>query len=1110
MPLAENEALLDAMLFNEKKAVEPPINTVVTPKQAKTISKSIITGGFAKSQAGRLEDKRSNEEKLDALLEGEKPGRMPVVDQELVEKSGGVKTAEEKLSELLDDKVKTGFQKYSPPKGWGERALGTLSLDSNLVIKGISEAIGLPDKDDIMDYTGDALLGDLGFREGAMRTVTGLALDIGLAPTTYLSFGTTGPLKLLGKGGKVVLNKKGLKLVNEIVEENAEKKLAGVLASKTQKGEVISEETQRLMFNSYKNEIREDVYKKVQKKFGSIDETNKNLRLGKKIEALPENIVDKGGVKLSVPFTDIETKLYEAGDIYFGGKKVLDGAQVAKRFQQTGIPGLTRSLLEQAEATKLGGKISNVIETEVEVMKSLKDKLGKAFVYGYKAPVELLNLFNDNLMKAKGVDDKVVKEVTDMFKGFDQKELDEFSQIMFNATTAKDKLGVISQALPDSPKVRSKIEAWLGGKFIPGGFKKTPGQKGIQDVLADKLNLTDKERLDVWMPLVAKKFGDKPSFKFTGEPGDYSFAAQRSGKLKDFKTNAMEALIYKGIQKGYANLHDDLYKEIISKKIGDALPKEQWLKLPDAEKALYKPLIPSYAETKAFGELKLPEAYTDRRWYAKKGTVDSYNELVQDTATRIPVLHQFNKFFKPLVTKYFPSFHFRNHNSNIVLNAYRIGRHALPLVGKEYSEALNLVKGKNLDKVMPSLNMTGKEILEEASKFGALKGNFLFDLGGEGLSSTKKGGLSERAAWQGLFSSINPFSTGEKGLGVFTEKLGRGIEDQARLVNYLTWRKKGLSPRLAAMEANEALFDYGAITNFERTMVDAIPFYTFRRKNLENHMKILAHRPGTLGAMLKFFQSLSPTKKEQEGLPDRASKYHSVKLGNAIISGLGLPIEDVINMAGLTSGESDVLSGLNPVLRFSGEKLFGKDMWSGRDVSSINNANEFRFLFNLANDKKLPTFISGPAKEVAKFFKLEEDRSNRKKLIGDPDRLHMLRNLPTSRFQSTFAMLQKEDIPMMEFAARYLTGLVKVDPDIRLKASTQKNPLFKKSKEVIEETGSGRVLQRPIIFGGDRPTTRFINRMLDKIEKGTPEQQEEAYRRLKERLEEKQERRVGN
>ncbi|MHA1305420.1 MAG: hypothetical protein ACTSPI_17105, partial [Candidatus Heimdallarchaeaceae archaeon] len=55
----------------------------------------------------------------------------------------------------------------------------------------------------------------------SLRGLTGLAVDILLDPVTYLTFGAGGTLKLSTKGGQVLLNKSGQKLIRQMVKRGA-------------------------------------------------------------------------------------------------------------------------------------------------------------------------------------------------------------------------------------------------------------------------------------------------------------------------------------------------------------------------------------------------------------------------------------------------------------------------------------------------------------------------------------------------------------------------------------------------------------------------------------------------------------------------------------------------------------------------------------------------------------------------------------------------------------------------------------------------------------------------------------------------------------------------
>jgi len=178
------------------------------------------------------------------------------------------------------------------------------------------------------------------------------------------------------------------------------------------------------------------------------------------------------------------------------------------------------------------------------------------------------------------------------------------------------------------------------------------------------------------------------------------------------------------------------------------------------------------------------------------------------------------------------------------MNTMRIGGHTFdPIVNKR---AADLLSGRNVDRTWTNVideKLTNKQLLDEARDVGAFKGEFTVDLVGENLPK------DVQDTWvQAFVENANPFGKKFWSLpGETMNKIGTAIENQSRMVNYLVWRNKGLSPELAAKEVNDALFDYQAITGFEKTLNNTfLPFYTFSKKNLENHIKIFGHRPGAI------------------------------------------------------------------------------------------------------------------------------------------------------------------------------------------------------------------------------------------------------------------------
>ncbi len=140
------------------------------------------------------------------------------------------------------------------------------------------------------------------------KGLTALAVDILLDPITYITFGAGGALKLSTKGGQVLLNKSGQKLLREVIERGASEAAARrVMARVIQEGgetavkKYIAKDGLKFMGQEF---IPKEVFQKVGKLVGKLPGAGiankvgnafaKAFRPFREIDTLPAKIGGKG------------------------------------------------------------------------------------------------------------------------------------------------------------------------------------------------------------------------------------------------------------------------------------------------------------------------------------------------------------------------------------------------------------------------------------------------------------------------------------------------------------------------------------------------------------------------------------------------------------------------------------------------------------------------------------------------------------------------------------------------------------------------------------------------------------------------------------------------
>jgi hypothetical protein len=266
------------------------------------------------------------------------------------------------------------------------------------------------------------------------------------------------------------------------------------------------------------------------------------------------------------------------------------------------------------------------------------------------------------------------------------------------------------------------------------------------------------------------------------------------------------------------------------------------------------------------------------------------------------------RLMKGAYTVPFPAFHARNAFSNKILNwlegtwkpsayidsfklqsAAAKTRRVMRKEGLEFMEAAKKVNWPTL--MVNGRKTPGYMIFDLADKKGILGRTIgIFDpeeIAGATFSKPHKGVMK----W---LSGEDPIARGGRAVG-------STIEDHDRLAHFIDKLTDGLNPDDAAASAKTALFDYGDLSEFEKTWLRnrLVFFYTFARKNLGQQMRKLIQQPAKQGL---FSHLAGGTPRIQAEAKDRPS-YMNERLaiptpfyneeGNRYsIKSLGTPIEE--------------------------------------------------------------------------------------------------------------------------------------------------------------------------------------------------------------------------
>lgn len=407
--------------------------------------------------------------------------------------------------------------------------------------------------------------------------------------------------------------------------------------------------------------------------------------------------------------------------------------------------------------------------------------------------------------------------------------------------------------------------------------------------------------------------------------------------------------------------------------------------------------------------------------------------------------------FKRSVTGLFLPFHVRNWVSGVIQNYETIGVKALDPVlmnsGRKF--AYNLGKGlKDLPKSVKGekniIKLGGKSY--DANK---LYRSFADRFGGSSFYTTdflKAVDLGEQMKQVAPILSKARFKETVKTAGLGQEavhfKIGRVVgqflEHQQKATAYLGALSQGKSIKAALQIAENAGFDYRALTRFEsQIMRRLIPFYSFARKNIGLQLRTLGYKPQRINHIIAVIRNLGVpiSDEEMENLPEYMKEALIAKIGMSenglqeFIVNFGTPIEAFAQLF----DDKQVLrtiSMMNPIVKVPIEIGIGKDSFRQKDLKDVYTANEYSAAPQIIKDLlQLREVKKDQYKKIG--GKLVKSGSYTQ-YVADPERLLILRALPTSRGVAYLDTLFDGDLDSFGRYLKLVTGVKpqEVDPDI--------------------------------------------------------------------------------
>ena len=689
----------------------------------------------------------------------------------------------------------------------------------------------------------------------------------------------------------------------------------------------------------------------------------------------------------------IENKIAKLG-LGFIGDVLLDpstyfGGAIAK--------GLVKGVSKTTSVALKGvGKVAPEVETGLIMAGTgLQDALGRAFEYGYKA--------------TKGAKEDILT-----FLSKEQRAK------LGIASSNLDRLGTSILTQSQREELALKMVAGKRAEFVAREAGK--GADAISQVARETAKSSD--------PLVQKSIEEQSlrSKKFAEgvieNPYETYFPFIKKDKLQKFLNETSGIKVgSEGYRKQFKNLLTNDAIELDPAKA--FFTRESQIVSDKMTRDFLSGFVKKYgkgldafknsdeATKTGYGLIKEKGIFGKELGYVSKYDANLIRDSISPEFQTINMLAKATGFdavtslFKRAVTGLFAPFHIRNFVSGNIQN--------FEVLGIDVFNPKNIAIGQKIAYLMGKGEKIPAGVIElggKTQKFSDVMKPFVDRFSGDTFYNADfdfalKSG-SELKSVAGIFSKQRLKET-VKTVGLGQEaipfKIGRGIgqfiEHQQKATAYVTALQQGKKIDEALRLAEAAGFDYRALTRFEsQIMRRLIPFYSFTRKNLELQLKTLGENPQRINQVLKFFENTADvgglTDEERQALPDYLkdqliTSFGKNKLGQPIVAGgFGTPIEQpgqAVFGKGLGDSIRKIASSLNPLIKTPLEKAFGKDFFQNRPLKEIVDAKAYQILPDFMKD-----FIS-----FREIEKKDKTGKSYKAYTADPEKLHILRNLPTTR-----------------------------------------------------------------------------------------------------------------
>ena len=202
---------------------------------------------------------------------------------------------------------------------------------------------------------------------------------------------------------------------------------------------------------------------------------------------------------------------------------------------------------------------------------------------------------------------------------------------------------------------------------------------------------------------------------------------------------------------------------------------------------------------------------------------------------------------------------------------------------------------------------------------------------GGGMKTFAQGEFLQDVLKRGNWNPVSPeFHWVKNGM-----ELNTGIERGGYMALFADRLAKGDSIRDAATHTRRFLFDYGDLTEWEKKYgKNILPFYTWIRKNVALHLRMLWEQPGKPGAIAKFIQDtdLNAPEYPPELKPSWMGDVGAMRGAAQGKPTYYLPQIPFLDITRVMSARQ-ISGSLHPAAGYFMKSVFGRDPFTGQPVS---------------------------------------------------------------------------------------------------------------------------------------------------------------------------------